>query len=363
MAKKDSEIIRGFQLMAAYHHNGTFNNTSYHSLSKTTKYADENKKSWDVLKESDWEEREFEKSADGMYKVLMQFDYFLRLQEWGSSVNDLLSDGATIGFYVGLVRHWEKLGKPTVKTNAKGTTFGKNAYILLDRLIVEVMRGQWGGSGDSKAERLIREMNNQPDSMLKKVEDGTWKEVWTELVCGTGSFKDSNSCCSKTTHDESCRHKLTEGVLLSGKVASKQKMNTKKQTIPSWVQKILIHYYCTSDIPSFMTEPEYSESKINWDHIIPDSKFTGGSEEAVFCNNIGNACALPNHENIVKSANFLTHPDCNSGSTKKMIERYSELKLDTEASKYDDAKKAQALCLHRGKLLMDNFISKRTNHF
>jgi hypothetical protein len=136
-----------------------------------------------------------------------------------------------------------------------------------------------------------------------------------------------------------------------------------KQTIPPWVQKILIHYYFTSDIPSFKPETEYGDCKINWDHIIPDSEFTGGSEEAVFCNNIGNACALPDHENIMKSNKILTHSDCNSGSTLKMIERYSELELATEASKYDDAKKAEALCLHRGKLLMDNFISKRTNHF
>jgi hypothetical protein len=156
---------------------------------------------------------------------------------------------------------------------------------------------------------------------------------------------------------------LTEGELLNGKLASKQKMKLTKQTIPPWVQKILIHYYCTSDIPSFKPETEYGDCKINWDHIIPDSEFTGGSEEAVFCNNIGNACALPDHENIMKSNKILTHSDCNSGSTLKMIERYSELELATEASKYDDAKKAEALCLHRGKLLMDNFISKRTNHF
>ena len=57
MAKKDSEIIRGFQLMAAYHHNGTFNNISYHSLSKTTDFTDDKKADWDVLQESDWRVR------------------------------------------------------------------------------------------------------------------------------------------------------------------------------------------------------------------------------------------------------------------------------------------------------------------
>ena len=346
MAKKDFSSIRGFQLMAAYHHKGTFNNVSYHDLSRATAFTEEGKTEWDFLTDEDWRQRKFEKSAKGMHDLLMQFRYFRRLSEWGYSIAALTSDGATMGFYVGLVKHWEGIGKPTTSTHSSGALFGKNAYILLDRLFVEVMKGQWGGSGDNAAKVLIGEMEDHGDHLLNPISDDEWKTVWTKMACGSGDFEDGDE--------------LTEGQLMNDKVVSKKKMSaSKKQSIPAWVQKMMIHYYCTCDIESFTKETQYKDSKIHWDHIIPDSKFTAGADNAVFCNNIGNACALPDHENIKKSSKELTHTDCNSGSTKDMIEKYSELTLATDGINFDNAAKSKDLVLYRGKLLMDNFIRER----
>ena len=343
-SKKDSNLIRGFQLMAAYHHDGSFNNDSYHKLSRTTKFTKTAHANWDLLIKSDWRSRKFEKAAEEMYKLLMQFDYFIKLKEWGWSVRDLISDGATIGYYVGLIKHHEKLGSPTSNGTAFGKLFGKNAYILLDRLLVEGMKGMWGGSGDSAAQRLIQEMAKQ-DKLLKQISDSDWQDYWTKLVCGEGDFSTGST--------------LTGGQLANDQVVSKGKIVVGKTSIPAWVKKMMMHYYCTSQIKSFKTDAVYSDCKEHWDHIFPDTKFTAGSSESIYCVNIANVCILPDKNNIRKSAKVLTHTDCQSGDTKVMIERYSELDVKRDGPKYDDEKKTEALVRYRGQLLMDNFVKNR----
>ena len=79
MPRKDFGSIRGFQLMAAYHHKGVFNKVSYHDLSREKAFTEAEKSGWDFLTEEHWRQRKFESSAKGMHDLLMQFDYFRRL--------------------------------------------------------------------------------------------------------------------------------------------------------------------------------------------------------------------------------------------------------------------------------------------
>ena len=181
--KLETNITRGFQLLSAYY-TGKVGKSGYQEIHKT-------------IQEDQWKSDQFFEKANDMHDLLFECDYFSILKKWllkankndeesyKQSLRSMLSEFATIGFYVGLVKHYEHLEGPKNIKGVKGKIFAKNAYLLFDELFYQVLNGYWGGAGDAKAEALIKKLEDTGSNEYNtNVSRDDWEKIWRGMLGG-----------------------------------------------------------------------------------------------------------------------------------------------------------------------------------
>jgi len=381
MGSLEKEITRGFQLLSAYY-TGKVGKSGYQEIHTS-------------ISEKEWKSDSFAEKAEDMKALLFETDYFSVLKSWllradaqgvekyRESIQTMLSEFSAIAFYVGLIKHYEALQEPPNSTSTNGQYFAKNAYLLFDELLYQVLDGTWGGAGDSKAERLIEKLEKTGINNYKGVvsrED--WEKIWLGMLGGeiveqrdsngniiplydskgdetgkyqmTGDITDEKSELREGIHPNTER-KVAEWKLKDGSVTN--------QTFSKTTRIMMLHYYATT-----MCQAPREDNKIyknyQWDHIIPQADFKkGDSEYHKFCNNIANCQALPSHANQKKSDEKMENALLLSNSkidkaTQKWINKYSGIN-SSDYPKYSAPGNAEQLVRDRGNRMMHEFLDAR----
>jgi len=378
----EKEITRGFQLLSAYY-TGKVGKSGYQQIHKS-------------ISEDEWKSDLFAEKADDMKARLFESDYFSILHSWllradkqggekyRESIQSMLSEFSAIAFYIGLIKHYEALGEPPNTSSTNGQYFAKNAYMLFDELLFQVLDGKWGGTGDSKAELRIEKLKDTGKSTYTTtISREDWEKVWLGMLGGAvveqrdnkGNFiplKDSKGKATgkyqMTGNIRDNESELREGIhpTTEKKVAEwkeDSKGNNANQTFSKTTRIMMLHYYATT-----MCRAPRDENKIyknyQWDHIIPQSAFKKKDiEYQKFCNNIANCQALPSHVNQkksdVKMENALLLIDSNiDNATQKWIKTYSGIDV-SDYRKYSNPKDAEQLVRDRGERMMNEFLNAR----
>lgn len=378
----EKNITRGFQLLSAYH-TGRVGKSGYQEIHAT-------------IPEKDWKSDSFFEMANDMHALLFECDYFAVLKQWSlkankngdesyrNSLSSMLSEFSTIGFYVGLIKHFENLGEPTGPMTVKGKIFAKNAYSLFDELLFQVLNGNWGGAGDGKAESLIKKVADTGANHYKTtVSRDDWKKIWMGMLGGevteqrdktgfieledakgkkTGEYQFTGDIFDEKSELREGIHPNTEKKVAPWKVGKDG--NFANQTFSKTTRIMMLHYYATTQCKA----PREDNSKYKnwqWDHIIPQADFkTKNESHHKFCNNIANCQALPSHTNQQKSdeklgtALSLGDSKINNSATQGWIKKYSGIEKADYAD-FSSAEQAENLVRVRGARMMEEFLDAR----
>lgn len=218
-----------------------------------------------------------------MGKVLSNSPYFQFLETWQQTFLGLTSDAIALNFLFTTYNDFKRKQKP-IGSSKKTKLFVNNAIILADKSIYEYVTQKWRGSSDSKISRNINEFPNLPEKYSPVVDDN-----WLKLI--------------KSINDN---QKIEENDISF-----------------SLSKTLVYHAYCVHSLMG----PE--NSKINVDHIIPQSLFDSNSSipnAENIKNSLFNLCPLPSKDNIKKTNKKLKNID--DPWLIQQIEKYSHLKSD-----------------------------------
>ena len=220
-----------------------------------------------------------------------------------------------IGFTTGLnylllmIKKWEDLDKPVMKTSAKYRTFIKSARALYDRFIYEYATGVWKGSSDS---RMGRNLTEDYPNIFKLVPDDDWDKLVRTVY-----------------HDNE----------INGQRPSKVALRA-----------LLIYFTMLrkKDIYASISQPP------EVDHIIPQSRFVGDDAYDPFKDSMFNYALLPRDLNNEKSGKKATSLD---PIRKKKICGFE----DIEETVFDeiDAVASKDKLIEARKFIVDEIIKSR----
>lgn len=205
-----------------------------------------------------WSTNDFEKEIIDVCKSILGDEPFFLLDSYHFSMCDYIGFTTGLNYLLLMIKKWEELDKPAIKTSAKYRTFISNARVLFDRLIYEYVTGVWKGSSDT---RMSRNLNDEYVNVFKRVPDNDWDNLI-----------------------QSVYYKNTINGQRPTKVALKA---------------LLIYFTMLrkKDISASLSEPP------EVDHIIPQSRFVGDFVDDPFKDSLFNYALLPKKLNNEKSGN------------------------------------------------------------
>ena len=234
-------------------------------------------------------------SYSSVLKKLMKTRYFKTMKSWGVSLQEMTSQNAAFYFL-----HRVQISYINYESPDSGQKLNKwlnECFALLDKLVHEVATGQWGGSGDSKLARNLKNLSNEDLELIK------WDDTWKSLILDSN---DNGELMGATSDFRSSK-------------------------------KIIMHIYFTNNIRSLDT------GKLHIDHIIPKSRISIG-QYAHFTNSLFNLGLLPSELNKYKNDKFLSEigeDDIQKTANYLQLE-LADAKRITSTNNYTDLRKSRS---------------------
>jgi hypothetical protein len=297
----ERRVTLGFKILSGYYSNGI------------TKIDLEN---LPQLANPPWGSLDFENLVNGAMSSLSSFDHFKLVKSWNTSIVALTSDAVAIDFLLRVTKDWELRDRP--RSGGSLNAFRKNAVVLLDRLFLEYVRGDWGSASDHTIREHMEEFTSAPINL-----EPYPKPIWQGLI-----------------------QEIVETGTILGRPYTK---NVDRRVTALLYYRNVVRQFLGPDSPSI---------SIHVDHVIPQTLYEPETNEMLKRteNHIGNLALLPGPENLDKSGRRLREVE--SVVTRQKIERYEDIP-EERFGEFSEVAAAPVLIAFRGELLKHDLIDQR----